>query len=106
MQRVGGKEPRHPKEPVVRAAFARVLVELRKEGKMKQGRVGEDSGYEEKYIGALEHRKHTPTLTAVIEISRALNVSPVEMLTRVLDLMPKFAHLEITTPKSHTDARG
>jgi transcriptional regulator with XRE-family HTH domain len=63
---------------------------------MKQGRVGELSGYEEKYIGALERRKHTPTLTAVIQISRALDVSPVETLTRVLELMPKFAHLEGT----------
>ena len=65
MQTAGGKEPRHPKEPVVRAAFARVLVELRKEAKMKQGRVAELSGYEEKYIGALERRKHTPTLTVI-----------------------------------------
>jgi transcriptional regulator with XRE-family HTH domain len=96
MARAGGKEPRHPKEPVVRAAFARVLVELRKEAKMKQGKVAEDSGYEEKYIGYLEHRKHTPTLTAMIQISKALNVSPIVMLTRVLDLMPKFAHLENT----------
>ncbi len=94
MQKVGGKEPRHPKEPVVRAAFARALVEFRREAKMKQGRVGENSGYEEKYIGALERRKHTPTLTAMIEISRALNVSPVKMLGRVLDLMPNFAHLK------------
>jgi transcriptional regulator with XRE-family HTH domain len=98
----GGKEPRHPKEPVVRAAFARVLVELRKEAKMRQGKVGEGSGYEEKYIGALEHRKHTPTLTAMIEISRALKVSPMETLTRVLDLMPKFAHLE----KSSSTSQG
>ena len=70
---------------------------------MKQGQVGEKSGYEEKYIGALERRKHTPTLTAVIEISRAVNVSPVEILTKVLDLMPKFAHLETTAPTSRTN---
>ena len=95
MQTVGGKEPRHPKEPVVRAAFARVLAELRKDAKMKQGRVGELSGYEEKYIGALERRKHTPSLTAVIEISKALNVSPVQTVAKVLELIPKFAHLEI-----------
>ena len=67
---------------------------------MRQGKVGEDSGYEEKYIGALEHRKHTPTLTAMIEISRALKISPVETLTRVLDLMPKFAYLEKTSSTS------
>ena len=103
MKQLGGKEPRHPKEPVVRAAFARVLVELRKEAKMKQGKVGEESGYEEKYIGALEHRKHTPTLTAMIEISKALKVSPAETLNRVLALMPKFAHLENTASTSHRD---
>ena len=96
MAKAGGKEPRHPKEPVVRAAFARVLVELRKEAKMRQRKVAEGSGYEEKYIGYLEHRKHTPTLTAMIQISKALNVSPIDMLARVLDLMPKFAHLENT----------
>jgi len=94
MAKAGGKEPRHPKEPVVRAAFARVLVELRKEAKMKQGKVAEGSGYEEKYIGYLEHRKHTPTLTAMIQISKALNVPPTKMLEKVLDLMPRFAHLE------------
>jgi len=88
------KEARHPKEPVVRAAFARVLLELRKEANMKQWMVGEKSGYEEKYIGALEHRKHTPTLTTVIQIAGALNVPAVEILNRVLNLMPKFAHLE------------
>lgn len=105
MKKPGGREPRHPKEPVVRAAFARVLIELRKEAKMKQAKVGEESGYEEKYIGALEHRKHTPTLTAMIEISGALKVSPMETLTRVLDLMPKFAHLENTASTSDGDTR-
>src|SRR5438132_2891375 len=94
MKKVGGKKPRHPKEPVVRAAFARVLVELREMAGISQGQVGEKSGYEEKYIGALERRKHTPTLTAVIQISNAMNVSPLETLRLVLELMPKFAHLE------------
>ncbi len=70
---------------------------------MKQGKVAEESGYEEKYIGYLEHRKHTPTLTAMIEISKALKVSPVETLTRVLALMPKFAYLENTASTSHRD---
>jgi transcriptional regulator with XRE-family HTH domain len=94
MEKLGGTVPRHPKEPVVRAAFARVLAQARKEAEMKQSEVAEKSGYEEKYISALERRKHTPTLTAVIEISKAVNVSPLETMTKVLDLIPKFAHLE------------
>lgn len=96
MNRKGGKAPRNPKEPVVRAAFARVLADLREKAGLTQGQVAEKSGYEEKYIGALERRKHTPTLTAVIQISNAVNVSPLETLELVLELMPKFAHLEPT----------
>jgi len=94
MRRKGGNSPRNPKEPVVRAAFARVLADLREKAGLTQGQVGEKSGYEEKYIGALERRKHTPTLTAVIQISNAVNVSPLETLELVMQLMPKFAHLE------------
>ena len=86
--------PHNPKEPVVRAAFARVLADLRERAGLTQGEVAEKSGYEEKYIGALERRKHTPTLTAVIQISNAVSVSPLEMLGKVMELMPKFAHLE------------
>src|SRR6266853_7031618 len=98
MERKGGKVPRNPKEPVVRAAFARVLADLREQAGLTQAEVGEKSGYEEKYIGALERRKHTPTLTAVIQISKAVGVSPLSTLSQVLELMPKFAHLEIKPP--------
>src|SRR5258708_31987386 len=96
MKRKGGKAPRNPKEPVVRAAFARVLADLREKAGLTQGEVAEKSGYEEKYIGALERRKHTPTLTAVIQISNAVNVSPLETLRLVLELMPKFSHFELS----------
>jgi transcriptional regulator with XRE-family HTH domain len=95
MKRKGGKAPRNPKEPVVRAAFARVLADLREQAGLTQGQVAEKSGYEEKYIGALERRKHTPTLTAVIQISNAVNVSPLQTVELVLERMPKFAHLEV-----------
>jgi|SRR5581483_4709132 len=94
MKSNGGKVPRHPKEPVVRAAFARVLADLRERAGLTQAQVGEKSGYEEKYIGALERRKHTPTLTAVIEISKAVSVSPLDTVSKVLELTPKFDHLE------------
>jgi len=94
MKSNGGNVPRHPKEPVVRAAFARVLVDLRERAGLTQAQVGEKSGYEEKYIGALERRKHTPTLTAVIEISKAVSVSPLDTVSKVLEFTPKFAHLE------------
>jgi transcriptional regulator with XRE-family HTH domain len=103
MERKGGEIPRNRKEPVVRAAFARVLADLREQAGLTQAEVGEKSGYEEKYISALERRKHTPTLTAVIQISNAVSVSPLETLTKVLDLIPKFAYLETKT--SSADAQ-
>ncbi len=101
MEPKGGNGPRHPKEPVVRAAFARVLVDLREKAGLTQAEVGERAGYEEKYIGALERRKHTPTLTAVIEISMAVSASPLDTLQKVLELTPKFAHLEGKSASSH-----
>ena len=94
------KPPRHPKELVVRAAFARMLVQFREAAELTQAEVAEKSGYAEKYIGFLEQRKHTPTLTALIEISKAVESSPSEMLKAVLDLMPSFAHLEGKERKS------
>ncbi len=89
----GGKPPRHASDPVIRAAFARVLAELRQQAKMKQAEVAAKSGYEEKYISLLERRKHTPTLTAVVELAAAMKLSPVDVVRRVCSLLPKFAHL-------------
>lgn len=99
------KPPRHPKEPVVRAAFARMLVQFRETAELTQAEVAEKSGYAEKYIGFLEQRKHTPTLTALIEISKAVESSPPEMLTGVLELMPSFAHLEGKPGKTKVSKR-
>lgn len=98
MEKEGGNEPRQPIEPVVRAAFARVLHELRKEAKMSRDKVADASGYTKNYIELLEKRKHTPSLTAMLQISKALKVSPDVTLKRVLALMPKFAHLEGVPP--------
>lgn len=96
MGRKGGKS--HPQDPVVRAAFARVMAELRgkrgRKGYMSQETVAAKSGYHEKYIGLLERRKNTPTLTAVFQFASALHVSPLTLVNRVRRLLPKFKHLE------------
>ena len=74
MAKKSGKPTRksHRKDPVVRAAFARIIVDLRKKLKLKQHQVADRSGYSEKYIGNLERRINTPSLTAAIEIASAL----------------------------------
>lgn len=58
------------------------------------------SGYSEKYIGQLERRVNTPSLTAVIEISAALSVDPRDLLSQVLQLMPRFKRLERPDPEA------
>ncbi|MGA9484710.1 MAG: helix-turn-helix transcriptional regulator, partial [Candidatus Acidiferrales bacterium] len=59
------KKP-HPQNPVVRAAFATVIRQLRRKLRLSQKQVAERSGYSEKYIGLLELRKNTPSLTAAV----------------------------------------
>ncbi len=102
MAKKGGKSGRksHRQDPVVRAAFARVLAELRQDCKLKRHEVASTSGYTERYIGKLGRRIHTPTLTAVIFISQALKADPGEVVERTLKLMPKFRHLERKDPEA------
>jgi transcriptional regulator with XRE-family HTH domain len=88
----------HRKDPVVRAAFARIIVDLRRKLKLKQRQVADRSGYSEKYIGNLERRLNTPSLTAAIEIASALRVDPTDVLAQTLSLMPSFKHLERKDP--------
>jgi transcriptional regulator with XRE-family HTH domain len=94
------KKKSHRKDPVVRAAFARILVERRRRLHRKQHEVASASGYSEKYIGQLERRLNTPSLTAMIEISGALDSDPNDFLTDVLKLMPRFKHLERPDPEA------
>jgi transcriptional regulator with XRE-family HTH domain len=94
------KKKAHRRDPVVRAAFARILVEQRRRQHLKQHEVASASGYSEKYIGQLERRVNTPSLTAAIEIASALQIDPRDLLGRVLQLMPRFKRLERPDPEA------
>jgi len=102
MAQKSGQPPKKPhrRDPVVRAAFARILVEQRRRLRLKQHEVASSSGYSEKYIGQLERRINTPSLTAMIEISGALQLDPRDTLSLVLDLMPRFKRLERRDPEA------
>ena len=66
----------------------------------KQHEIASKSGYSEKYVGKLENRANTPSLTAMIEISAALQVDPRDLLGEVLELMPRFKRLERPDPEA------
>lgn len=95
------KKKPHRRDPVVRAAFASILVEERRRLHLKQHEVASKSGYSEKYIGQLERRINTPSLTAMIEISSsALEQDPMHMLSRIIELIPRFKRLERPDPEA------
>jgi transcriptional regulator with XRE-family HTH domain len=87
------KKP-HPQNPVVRAAFATIIRQLRRKLKLSQKQVADMSGYSTKYIGFLELRKNTPSLTAAIMICTALGEDPGKIVNDVRTLMPRFKRLE------------
>lgn len=70
-------------------AFARVLISLREQRKLTQEALAFESGYHPKYISLLERGKNSPSLTAILEIARALNVSGAELVQRVENLLPR-----------------
>ncbi len=70
-------------------AFARVLIQLRKERGLSQEALASKSGYHAKYISLLERAKYSPSLTTIIEIAEALGVSGSNLVLRVEKLLPK-----------------
>lgn len=69
-------------------AFARVLMTLREERQITQETLAFESGYHPKYISLLERGKNSPSLTAILELARALNVSGADLVHRVESLLP------------------
>ena len=65
-----------------------MLINLREERHVTQEQLAFDSGYHPKYISLLERGKNSPSLTAILEISRALDVSAAEVVRRVESLLP------------------
>ena len=85
MARIGNTGDRGALE---KRAFARVLMTVREQRHITQEALAFESGYHPKYISLLERGKNSPSLTAILEIARALNISGAEMVRRVEILLP------------------
>jgi transcriptional regulator with XRE-family HTH domain len=85
MARLGSVDDRGYLE---KRAFARVLMTLRAERGITQETLAFDSGYHPKYISLLERGKYSPSLTAILEISKALNITGADLVRRVENLLP------------------
>lgn len=69
-------------------AFARVLITARQDRDLTQEALAFDSGYHPKYISLLERGINGPSLTAILEIARALDMTGAELVRRVENLLP------------------
>jgi transcriptional regulator with XRE-family HTH domain len=69
-------------------AFARVLITVREDRGLTQETLAFDSGYHPKYISMLERGVNSPSLTAILEIARALDISGADLVRRVESLLP------------------
>ena len=83
---------------IEKRAFARVLITLREEHRLTQEQLAFDSGYHPKYISLLERGKNSPSLTAILEIARALDVTGAEIVHRVESMLPGNRRRRRDTP--------
>ena len=77
--------PRKPsdrveKTPNPKIAFGAVLRSLREKGGFSQDSFAHLTGYHRNYIGQLERGEKSPSLTAIFNLSKALNVRPARLL--------------------------
>lgn len=70
-------------------AFGRALAAIRTERGLTQETLGFESDYHPKYIGMLERGLYSPSLTAIVNLSEALHVSPSELIRRMEALLPR-----------------
>jgi transcriptional regulator with XRE-family HTH domain len=85
MPRAGSTRDRGTLE---KRAFARVLITVREERGLTQETLAFDSGYHPKYISLLERGINSPSLTAILEIARALGTTGADLVARVENLLP------------------
>lgn len=70
-------------------AFARVLFQLRRERNLTQESLAFESGYHPKYISLLERGRYSPSLTTILELAEALNISGAELVAQVEKTLPR-----------------
>ena len=68
-------------EPAI--AFGKVLRELRKEAGLTQEKLGFEADLRRTYVSILELGQQQPSLTTILQLSRALNLPAGEMIALV-----------------------
>ena len=64
-------------------AFGQTLKRLRKRAKLSQEKLASESNLDRTYISLLERGLRQPSLTSMLQLSKALGVSSVELISTV-----------------------
>jgi len=64
-------------------AFGKILRQYRKSRKISQEKLAQESALDRTYISLLERGLRQPSLTSILQISKALNVSSSELVSAV-----------------------
>lgn len=65
------------------AAFGHALRYFRIRSELSQERLAQESGLDRSYISLLERGIRQPSLTTILQIAQALNLSPRELVAKV-----------------------
>jgi transcriptional regulator with XRE-family HTH domain len=68
-------------------AFGQVLREERKKAGLSQEKLASESNLDRTYISLLERGLRQPSLSSIIQISKALNISAVRIISQVEALL-------------------
>jgi len=63
--------------------FGKILFELRAASGLSQQKLADDSDLERTFISLLERGKRQPTITTLFNLSKALGISPHELVLRI-----------------------
>lgn len=66
-------------------AFGKALREVRKAHRLSQLKISGRSGVDRTYISDLEHGRYTPSLDAILRLSKAIGISPIDLIRNTLE---------------------
>ncbi len=69
------------------SAFGQSLRHFRTALKISQERLSQESGLDRSYISLLERGIRQPSLTTILQIAKALNISSIELIQKVEELL-------------------
>jgi transcriptional regulator with XRE-family HTH domain len=71
------------KKSSIEELFGDVLKQLRDEKGISQEELGFESGYHRTYISMLEGGKKSPSLKTILQLAKALDVTPSDIMNRL-----------------------